>query len=76
MVAKGALSYFQEQLATVVIAGLIYVVCELYLDDVIVYGNTKEEFLERLVADIISTTDLKKCSSASASKILLSIQIK
>jgi hypothetical protein len=45
---KGAPSYFQEQLATVVLAGILYIVCELYLDDVIVYGQTKEEFVQRL----------------------------
>jgi uncharacterized protein YaiI (UPF0178 family) len=45
---KGAASYFQEQLATVVLAGILYIICELYLDDVIVYGNTKDEFVERL----------------------------
>jgi hypothetical protein len=48
MGAKGAASYFQEQLATVVLAGLLYIICEVYLDDIIVYGRTKEEFIECL----------------------------
>jgi hypothetical protein len=48
MGAKGAASYFQEQLATVVLAGMLYIICEVYLDDIIVYGRTKEEFIERL----------------------------
>jgi hypothetical protein len=45
---KGAPAYFQQVMATIVLAGLIYVTCELYLDDCIVYASTEEEFVERL----------------------------
>jgi hypothetical protein len=45
---KGAPSYFQQQMATKVLANLIYHICELYLDDIIVYGDTEEEFLNNL----------------------------
>jgi hypothetical protein len=45
---KGAPSYFQQQMATKVLANLIYHICELYLDDIIVFGNTEEEFLNNL----------------------------
>ena len=45
---KGAPSHFQGILASIVLIGLIYVICELYLDDIIVHGKTKEEFLFRL----------------------------
>ena len=41
-------SYFQETMATVVLAGLSYVTCEMYLDDCIVFGKGSEEFLQRL----------------------------
>ena len=41
---KGAPSYFQQAMATVVLAGLMYVICELYLDDIIVHGKTEDEF--------------------------------
>ena len=41
-------SYFQEQMATVVLNGLIYMICEIYIDDIIVYGQGPAEFLERL----------------------------
>ena len=45
---KGAASYFQMVLATIVLAGLLYITLELYLDDIIVYGRNEEEFLQRL----------------------------
>ena len=41
---KGAPSYFQQVMATVVLAGLMYIICELYLDDIIVHGKTEDEF--------------------------------
>ena len=45
---KGAPSYFQRVLSTHVLGGLINVICELYLDDLIIYGSTEEEFLHNL----------------------------
>ena len=45
---KRAPSYFQEVMASVVLKGLIYRTCEVYLDDIIVFGNGHEEFCERL----------------------------
>ena len=45
---KGAPSYFQKVMATVVLAGLLYVICDLYLDDILVYGSTFEEYLANL----------------------------
>jgi hypothetical protein len=45
---KRAPSYFQEQMASVVLAGLIYYICEMYLDDCIVHGKGNDQFLERL----------------------------
>jgi hypothetical protein len=41
MGVKGAPSYFQAALATVVLAGLLHIICELYIDDIIVHGATK-----------------------------------
>jgi hypothetical protein len=38
-------SYFQEQMVTMVLYGLIYRICEIYLDDCIVYGRGEAEFL-------------------------------
>ena len=45
---KGAASYFQKVLATVVLIGLLYYVCELYIDDIIVHAQDAESFLSRL----------------------------
>lgn len=45
---KGAPSYFQRVLATVVLVGLIYTICELYIDDIIVHAREPDEFLSRL----------------------------
>ena len=45
---KGAPSYFQQTMATVVFAGLLYHTLEIYLDDIIVHGQTGQEFLSRL----------------------------
>jgi len=45
---KGAPSYFQGILASIVLVTLLYSICELYIDDIIVYGQTEEEFLTNL----------------------------
>ena len=45
---RRAPSYFQEMMATIVLHGLIYIGCEMYLDDCIVFARGQDEFLERL----------------------------
>jgi hypothetical protein len=45
---KTAPSYFQQQLASIVLAGLLYDICELYIDDIIIHGRTEVEFLANL----------------------------
>ena len=35
-------------MATVVLAGLIYMICEMYIDDCTVFGDTNIEFVSRL----------------------------
>ena len=45
---KGSASYFQEQMATVVLVGLVYHICELYLDDILSYACTGKELVSRL----------------------------
>jgi hypothetical protein len=42
---KGAPPYFQQCIARIVLKDLLYNICELYIDDVIIYGTTEEEFL-------------------------------
>ena len=41
-------SYFQQMLSTIVLAGLIHIICELYLDDCIIWANSESEFLDRI----------------------------
>ena len=45
---KNAGAYFQKEVGTDVLAGLLYVICELYIDDLLIYGKTEEEFLSRV----------------------------
>jgi drug/metabolite transporter (DMT)-like permease len=45
---KRAPSYFQQMMASIVLAGLIYFICEMYLDDCIVHGAGNDQFLQRL----------------------------
>ena len=46
---SGAPSYFQRVLTTIVLAGLIMFICELYLDDLIIYASTEDELIENYV---------------------------
>ena len=45
---KGAPAYFQRVMATIVFAGLIYKILEIYLDDVIVYAQSIDELINNL----------------------------
>ena len=44
---KGAPSYYQQQIAQA-LEGLLYLKCEVYIDDIIIYGTTEEEFTNNL----------------------------
>ena len=44
----GACSYFQKVLMTEVFQGLVQNICELYLDDLIVYASSEDECISRL----------------------------
>jgi hypothetical protein len=45
---KGAPSYFQHVLQSEVLHGLIYNICELYIDDVIIFADTAKEMVTNL----------------------------
>ena len=45
---KGAPSYFQRVMATEVLAEHMYKRCEIYQDDLIIWGKTEEEYLHNL----------------------------
>ena len=46
---KGAGPYFQRSTASKVLAGLIYRICELYIDDVLIHATTESNFLINLL---------------------------
>ena len=64
---KGAGAYFQRIMATIVLAGLVMVIVELYLDDIILTAQTEDSFIERLEVVFIRflehniTLNPKKC---------------
>jgi transposase InsO family protein len=45
---KNAPSFYQQLIAGVVLAGILYFICELYIDDCIVFGTDKETFMKNL----------------------------
>ena len=45
---KGAGPYFQRSMASKVLVGLIYRICELYIDDVLIHGSNEADFLVNL----------------------------
>ena len=45
---KAAASWFQKQMATKVLGDLLYKICELYIDDIIIFAATQEELLDRV----------------------------
>jgi hypothetical protein len=45
---KGAPSYFQQMLATIVFQGLIHIIMELYIDDIIIHAADEQTFIDRL----------------------------
>ena len=45
---KGAGSFYQSHMQNTVLTDLLYSICESYLDDILVYGKTKEELSRNL----------------------------
>ena len=45
---KGAPSYFQRAMHTEVLTGLIYNICEIYIDDILFWGSSEEDYLTNL----------------------------
>jgi hypothetical protein len=48
MGGKGVGAHFQKTMALEVLVGFIYIILELYLDDIIVFADAEEQVLERL----------------------------
>ena len=60
-------------MASIIFLGLIYQICEVYLDDIIVYGNGFDQFCERL--EILFQRLENKNISLKAAKLKLNVQI-
>jgi hypothetical protein len=45
---KGAPTYFQCIMSTIVLMGLVWKICEVYLDDVIVHAQTEDDLIKNL----------------------------
>jgi hypothetical protein len=41
-------NYVQKMMAEYVLHGLIYIICELYIDDLLIYGRTEENFFRNV----------------------------
>jgi hypothetical protein len=48
MGGKGVGAHFQKTMALEVLVGFIYIILELYLNDIIVFADAEEQVLERL----------------------------
>ena len=66
---KRAPSCFQEMMASLVLLGLTYQICEVYLDDIIVYGNGFEQL------EILFQRLEEKYIPLKAAKLKLNVQI-
>jgi hypothetical protein len=49
---KTAAAYFQKTISEI-LKGLIYLACEAYIDDIIIYGETEEEFLRNNLEKVL-----------------------
>jgi transposase InsO family protein len=45
---KGAPAYFQAMMVMFVLVGLVYTICEVYMDDILIHAKTEQEYLFRL----------------------------
>ncbi len=48
---KGAASFFQHMMASKVLAGMLYSIVELYLDDILVYASDENKFIVWLIKE-------------------------
>jgi hypothetical protein len=46
MGVKPTANHFHNIMQTIVLMGLVFVICEVYLDDILEYGNDAEDYLQ------------------------------
>ena len=56
---KGAPAFFQAAMQQTVLAEMLYSICEVYLDDIIVVAETEEELLANLEKNLHSSRRLQ-----------------
>ena len=47
---KGSGPYFQRSMSNTVLAGLVYQICELYIDDVLIHGRAEVEYVGHVIS--------------------------
>lgn len=78
---SGASAYFQKEIAETVLRELLSTVCEQYLDDILIYGNGEDQFIENLnkvferLEEYNITLNPKKCSFGSDNILFLGKKI-
>ncbi len=65
---KGAGPYFQRSMSNTVLAGLVYQICELYIDDVLIHDRDIESFLANSTEGVLATERIQRHSEPSQDK--------
>ena len=65
---KGAPSFFQKAMVNEVLIGLVYFICELYMDDILIYALTKIEYLNNLRLIFTRFREKKVCANPKKCK--------
>ena len=72
MELKGAGPYFQRSMSNTVLAGLLYQIFELYLDDVLIHGRDIESFLANVRKDFKRSREFNVAVNPAKTKLGLS----
>jgi hypothetical protein len=65
---KTAPAFFQQQMVFL-LQGLIYINCEVYIDDIIIHGDSEEQFLENLELVLTRLKEKNICISPDKAKV-------
>ena len=66
---KGSGPYFQRSMSSTVLAGLVYQICELYIDDVLIHGRDLESFLHNVLKVIERLRELNVAVNPAKTKL-------